>query len=68
MPTGIMSAGGRVFAAGAAILVLDAKMEEDVDNSETAEEVVGEADDVFGIGNGIDEEEDEIGMEREMLS
>ena len=68
MPTGIMSAGGRVFAAGAAILVLDARMEEGVDNSETAEEIVGEADDVFVIGDGIDEEEDEIGMEKETLS
>ena len=52
MPTGIMSAGGRVCPAGAAILVLDARMEEDVDESETAEEeFVGEADDVFVIGN-----------------
>ena len=66
MPTGIMSAGGRVFTAGAAIPVLDARME-GVDNSETAEEFVGEADDVFVIGNGTDEE-DEIGMEMETLS
>ncbi len=65
MPTGIMSAGGRVFAA---IPVLDARIEEEgVDGIETAEEFVGEVDDVFVIGNGADEEED-IGMEREGLS
>ena len=68
MPTGNMSAGGRVFTAGAAIPVLDTRIEEGVDNSETAEEFVGEADDVFVIGNRTDEEEDEIGMEMETLS
>ena len=61
-----MSAGRRVFPAGTAIPVLDARME-GVDSSETAEEFVGKADDVFVIGNGTDEE-DEIGMERETLS
>ena len=67
MPTGIISAGGRVFAASGAIPVLDGGIEEGVDNSETAEEVVGKAEDVFVIGNGIDEEDD-IGAERESLS
>ena len=67
MPTGIISAGGRVFAASAAIPVLDAAIEETVDNSETAGEFVGEAEDVFVIGNGT-EDEDEIGVEREALS
>ena len=62
-----MRAGGRVSAASAAIPVLDAKIEEGVDDIETAEEFVGEADDVFVIGNGTDEE-DETGMERETLS
>ena len=66
MPTGIMSAGGRVFPAGAAIIVLDARMEEEdvVDDRETAEEeFVGEVDGVFDVGKGTDE----AGMEREML-
>ena len=66
MPTGIMSAGGRVFPAGAAIIVLDARMEEEdiVDDKETAEEFnVGEVDRVFEVRNGIDE----AGMERETL-
>ncbi len=66
MPTGIMSTGGRVLPAGAAIIVLDARME-GVDNSETVDEFVGEADDDFVIGNGTSEE-DGIGMERETLS
>lgn len=64
MPTGIMSAGGRVFAA---IAVLDERIEEGVDDIENTEEFVGEEDDgVFVIGNGIDDG-DEIGMEREAL-
>lgn len=65
MPTGIMSAGGRVFPAGAAIIVLDAMMEEHVvgDRETAEEEFVGEVDGLFDVGNGIDE----AGMEREML-
>ena len=66
MPTGIISAGGRVFAASGAIPVLDVGIEERIDNSETGKELVGE-EDVFVIGNGIDEEDD-IGAERESLS
>ena len=62
VPTGIISAGGRVFAA---IPVLDARIEEEeeeeegVDDIETREDRVGEEDkeDFFVMGDGIDEEE-----------
>ena len=54
MPTGIMSAGGRVCAA---MPGLDARIGEGVDNSRTAEEFVGEVEVVFVIGDGIDEED-----------
>ena len=68
MPTGILRAGGRVCAAGAAIIVLDARMEEEEevdDDSETAEEeFVGEVDGVFDVGKGTDE----AGRGRETLS
>ena len=55
MPTGIISAGGRVFAV---IPVLDARIDEDgVDDFETRVDFIGE-EDIFVIGDGIDEEED----------
>ena len=57
MPTGIISAGGRVFTV---IPVLDARIEEEgVDDIETREDFIGEeGEEVFFIGDGIDEEED----------